>query len=96
MVNAKSLIKRSFMTSFSSTAITLQWDRNNLILKRGQSSLVITPENVQTLRTQESRESFGEFWRTTALQNREARSVFQAWERKDDKLLDKIYQEMNS
>ena len=84
------------MTAFSSNAVTLQWDRNNLVLRRGQSSLVITPEHVQTLRTQESREGFNEFWRSTALQNREARRVFQAWERKDTQLLDKIFQEMNA
>lgn len=82
--------------TFTSNAVTLQWDRNNLVLRRGQSSLVITPEHVQTLRTQESRKSFDEFWNSTALQNREARRVFKAWERKDTELLDKIYQEMNS
>jgi len=84
------------MATFSSNAISLQWDRNNLLLKRGQSSLVISPENVQTLRTQTSREDFNEIWRTKALQNREARRVFQSWERKDSELLDKIYQEMMS
>ena len=84
------------MTTFSSSAVTLQWDRNNLILKRGQSSLVISPENVQSLRTQSSRQDFDQVWYSQALQNREARRVFKAWERKDSKLLDKIYQEMMS
>lgn len=84
------------MTAFTSSAVSLQWDRNNLILKRGQSSLVISPENVQVLRTQNSRQEFDEVWHTKALQNREARRVFKAWERKDTQLLDKIYQEMKS
>lgn len=81
---------------FTSNAITLQWERNNLVLKRGQSNLVISPENVQTLRTQSTREDFDKVWYSTALQNREARRVFQAWLRKDSELLDKIYQEMIS
>ncbi len=84
------------MTTFASSAITLQWDRSNLILKRGQSSLVISPENVQELRTQSSRPEFDNIWLTKALQNREARRVFKAWERKDDQLLEKIYKEMMS
>lgn len=82
--------------TFTSNAITLQWERNNLVLKRGQSNLVISPEHVQTLRTQSERKEFDSFWYSTALQNREARRVFQAWLRKDSELLDKIYQEMIS
>lgn len=80
--------------AFVSNAITLQWERNNLVLKRGQSNLVISPENVQTLRTQSARDEFDKFWYSTALQNREARRVFKSWLRKDSELLDKIYKEM--
>lgn len=81
---------------FSSNAVDLEWNRNNLILKRGASTLVINPEHVVTLRTQDSQEAFNNFFLTTALQNREARRVFQAWERKDAQLLAKIYTEMTA
>jgi len=81
---------------FTSSAITLEWNRNNLILRRGASQILINAENVQSLRTQESEDSFVQFFRTTALQNREARRVFLAWERKDTELLNKIYKEMMS
>jgi hypothetical protein len=82
--------------TFSSTAVSLEWNRNNLILKRGASQILINVENVQSLRSQESEESFNQFFRTTALQNREARRVFSSWERKDDALLHKIYKEVTS
>ena len=81
---------------FTSSAITLEWNRNNLILRRGASQILINAENVQSLRTQETEGSFIEFFRTTALQNREARRVFLSWERKDNELLNKIYKEMMS
>lgn len=79
---------------FSSSVINLEWNRNNLILRRGASSLVIDAEKVQSLRTQDTKEAFNEFFRTKALQNREARRVFESWERKDSELLSKIYSEM--
>lgn len=81
---------------FTSSAITLEWNRNNLILRRGASQILINAENVQSLRVQENEEAFHQFFRTTALQNREARRVFQSWERKDTSLLTKIYKEMMS
>ncbi|APJ03456.1 hypothetical protein [Silvanigrella aquatica] len=81
---------------FTSSAVTLEWNRNNLILKRGASQILINAENVQSLRTQENEETFVQFFRTTALQNREARRVFLSWERKDTELLTKIYKEMMS
>ncbi len=82
--------------AFQSHAVTLQWQQNNLILKRGESSLVINAENVSGLRTQENEDAFHTFFRTTALQNRQARRVFESWEKKDEALLKKIYQEMMS
>lgn len=80
--------------TFHSNAATLEWNQNNLILRRGASSLIINAENVQELRTAGSEDAFKSFFMTKALQNREARRVFQAWERKDASLLDKLYQEM--
>lgn len=81
---------------FTSSAITLEWNQNNLILKRGASQILIKKENVQNLRTQDSEDSFVQYFRTTALENREARRVFLSWERKDVALLNKIYKEMMS
>ncbi|WGL59491.1 hypothetical protein QEJ31_13255 [Pigmentibacter sp. JX0631] len=81
---------------FTSVAVSLEWNRNNLILRRGASQILINAEHVQSLRTQESEDSFINFFRTTALQNREARRVFLSWERKDSELLNKIYKEMMS
>jgi hypothetical protein len=80
--------------TFHSDAATLEWNQNNMILRRGTSSLVINAEHVQELRTTDSEDAFKTFFLTKALQNREARRVFQSWERKDTKLLDKLYQEM--
>lgn len=82
--------------AFTSDAVNIEWNRNNLIIKRGASSLVINAENVQSLRTQENETAFNEFFRTKALQNREARRVFEAWERKDKELLNKLYKEMSA
>ncbi len=82
--------------TFQSNAVSLEWNRNNLILKRGASNLVINAENVQSLRTQDNEDEFNKIFRTQALQNREARRVFEAWERKDNALLTKIYKEMMS
>ncbi len=82
--------------AFTSEAVELEWNRNNMILKRGASTLVINAENVQSLRTQDNQEQFIAFFRTTALQNREARRVFEAWERKDGELINKLYKEMMS
>jgi hypothetical protein len=81
---------------FNSDVVNIEWNRNNLILKRGASSLVINAENVQSLRTQDTENGFNEFFRTKALQNREARRVFEAWERKDKELLAKLYKEMTA
>lgn len=82
--------------TFNSNVINLEWNQNNLILRRGASSLVINPENVQSLRTQENEDGFKTFFLEKALQNREARRVFQSWQRKDKDLLQKIYKEMTS
>jgi hypothetical protein len=80
--------------AFSSTAVSIEWNRNNLILKRGDSVLLIDAEKVQTLRGLKDAGEFENFWRTTALQNREARRVFEAWERKDGELLPKLHKEV--
>ena len=80
--------------AFASTAVTIEWNRNNLIIRRGASQLLIDAQHVQDLRLQDSETSFNEVFRTKALQNREARRVFLAWERKDSELLAKIYKEV--
>lgn len=82
--------------TFSSPVVTLEWNRNNLILKRGESMLLIEANNVQTLRALKEKAEFQDFFRTKALVNREARRVFEAWERKDTALLEKLFLEMNS
>ena len=82
--------------AFNSLAVSLEWQLNNMILRRGASVLMIEAANVQVLRTLKERNEFTEFFRTKALVNREARRVFEAWERKDKDLLDKLYGEMNA
>ncbi len=81
--------------TFTSSACTLEWNRNNLTLRRGDSVLMIESNHVTQLRTLKSDIDFTEFFKNTALQNREARRVFQAWERKDTALLQKIFKEMS-
>ena len=80
--------------AFTSSVVTLEWNRNNLILKRGESVLLIDAEKVQALRSLKDRVEFENNWRTVALQNREARRVFEAWERKDAELVGKLHKEM--
>jgi hypothetical protein len=82
--------------AFESTAVTIEWNRNNLILKRGASMLVIEADKIQGLRELKEETAFNEFWRGQALQNREARRVFEAWERKDVALLAKVRTEVHA
>lgn len=82
--------------AFDSLAVSLEWKLNNMILKRGASVLMIEAANVQVLRTLKEKAEFNDFFRTKALVNREARRVFEAWERKDKDLLEKLYGEMNA
>ncbi len=82
--------------AFDSLAVSLEWKLNNMILKRGASVLMIEAANVQVLRTLKEKAEFNDFFRTKALVNREARRVFEAWERKDKDLLEKLYSEMNA
>jgi hypothetical protein len=81
---------------FSSSAVQVEWNQNNFIMKRGDSILLIESEKVTQLRTLKDQPAFEEFFRNQALVNREARRVFQAWERKDNQLLNKIREEMHS
>ncbi len=82
--------------AFNSVAVSLEWKMNNLILRRGASMLMIEAANVQVLRTLKEKNDFNEFFKTKALVNREARRVFEAWERKDNDLLEKLFGEMNA
>jgi hypothetical protein len=84
------------LQSFKSDAVSLEWNQNNLVLRRGDSVLLIESDKVNQLRTLKENTAFEEFFRTTALVNREARRVFQAWERKDKALIGKLYAEMMS
>jgi hypothetical protein len=81
---------------FVSNAVTIEWNRNNLILKRGASMLMIEADKIQGLRELKVDDEFNVYWRTTALQNREARRVFEAWERKDVTLLSKVRAEVHA
>jgi hypothetical protein len=81
---------------FQSKVIDIEWNRNNLILKRGESRILIEPEKIQELRIQDTEKSFEDCFLTKALANREARRVFKAWERKDDELLKKLYIEVKA
>lgn len=80
--------------AFSSSAVALRWDHNNLIMTRGQSQLLIKAEDIQALRSLKEVTEFKSYFETKALMNREARRVFQAWERKDAELLPKLHKEI--
>ena len=82
--------------AFSSNAVTIEWNQNSLVLKRGASVLLIDAQKIQVLRTLKEQAEFTTYWRTEALQNREARRVFEAWERKDKDLLQKVHVEVIS
>lgn len=82
--------------TFVSTAVSLEWNRNSLVLKRGTSMLMIEVDNVNVLRTLKDKVEFNDFFKTKALVNREARRVFESWERKDTALLDKLHIEMTN
>ena len=80
--------------AFTSNVITIEWHRNNLILKRGDSRLLIEADKVQDLRAKESQNDFSEYFLGNALVNREARRVFKSWERKDKDLISKLFSEV--
>lgn len=80
--------------TFSSPAVALRWEQNNLIMTRGQSQLLIKAEDIQNLRGMKDATEFSTYFQTKALVNREARRVFQAWERKDAELLPKLHKEI--
>ena len=82
--------------TFQSSAVSLEWNQNSLVLRRGDSVLLIESDKVNQLRTLKENAAFEEYFRTTALVNREARRVFQAWERKDSALIGKLFSEMMS
>jgi hypothetical protein len=88
-------VERIAAMAFSSVAVSLEWNMNNMVLRRGASALMIEAANVQILRTLKEKTEFNEFFRTKALVNREARRVFESWERKDKDLLEKIFGEVN-
>ncbi len=80
--------------TFNSDSVTLQWFQNSVVLRRGQTNIQIVPDDTSTLRTLKDKEAFIAYFRATALKNREARRVFESWERKDSALLNKIFQEL--
>jgi len=90
------LFIKGFFMGFESKAATLHWNQNNLFLVHGQSNLQITAEHVNQLRTQEDAEDFKTYFKTKALVNRSARRVFEAWEKKDALLLEKLRLEILS
>jgi hypothetical protein len=53
--------------SFSSNAVNLEWVRNNLVLRRGITQILIDAEKVQSLRTQSEEDSFNNYFMNTAL-----------------------------
>jgi len=79
---------------FSSSATTLNWSHDKLVLSRGTSQLLISLEHIQKLRDLKELNDFSTYFRTQALVNRPARRVFEAWERKDSLLLKKLQEEM--
>lgn len=82
--------------AFTSNAVQLNWDRNNLIISRGMSQLLIKAEDIQALRALTSSDEFKSYFLTKALVNREARRVFSSWERKDSNLLPKLHSEIRN
>jgi hypothetical protein len=63
-------------------------------MARAQSQLIIKAEDIQALFALKEFPEFSEYFRTKALVNREARRVFEAWERKDKDLLPKLHVEV--
>jgi len=82
--------------AFVSNVVSFEWNRNNILLKRGTSFLMIEAEKVQELRLFKAQGEFSEFFTTKALVNREARRLFESWLRKDKDLLEKLFQEVTS
>jgi hypothetical protein len=81
---------------FTSPVCSMTWFQNSVVLRRGETTIQILPDDSSTLRTMKDESAFIEYFRKTALKNREARRVFEAWERKDEQLLAKLHQEMTT
>jgi hypothetical protein len=64
----------------------------NLVLQARGSELVILDEHVAVLKGLKKSKEFIEYFRHTALVNRPARKLFEAWLRKDGSLWKRIYE----
>lgn len=63
-----------------------------VVLRQKSSELLIMPEHVEKLFKSQDREHFQQYFLHTALLNRSARKVFEAWARKDRSIWQRLEQ----
>ncbi|MDD9950368.1 MAG: hypothetical protein OXT67_02275, partial [Zetaproteobacteria bacterium] len=67
-----------------------------VVMRYKSSELLIMPEHVDHLFKCESREDFQQYFLRTALVNRSARKVFEAWSRKDRGIWNRLAEAVTS
>jgi hypothetical protein len=72
-------------------AVELYYHQDFAILRARGSELLILPQHVTALQKLSSSKEFSEYFMNTALVNRPARKLFQAWLRKDASLWTRLF-----
>lgn len=70
--------------------VQMMFYQGAMILRARNSELVILPEHISSLMDLNNRAEFSEYFMKTALVNRPARKLFEAWLKKDHSLWHRI------
>ncbi|MFK7872047.1 MAG: hypothetical protein AB8C84_02600 [Oligoflexales bacterium] len=65
--------------------------QGHVILQNGHTELLILDQYVKELQQKQEKKPFAEYFRSTALVNRNARRLFDSWVRKEPKLWSRLY-----
>ena len=66
--------------------------QGHVILQNGHTELLILDQYVSELKKLEEKKDFAEYFRSTALVNRNARRLFDSWIRKEPKLWSRLFE----
>ncbi len=72
-------------------AVELYPIQNNLILRARGVELLILPVHIEALKQMKETKAFAEYFLQTAMVNRAARKLYEAWLKKDPTLWRRVY-----
>lgn len=72
-------------------AVELYPIQNSLILRARGVELLVLPVHIEALKTKKESKDFAEYFLTTAMVNRSARKLYEAWLKKDSTLWRRVY-----